>query len=86
MIKIVNTGGGQARKVPEVRPTRPEHIPVYDELVQLTHSLETYRNYARSVTLARAKNWQKTANVAWAKAVGIRRELNKMYVRWRRTR
>lgn len=87
MTKIVCVGGGQAKGVPEVRPTWPERIPALDDLLKLTLRVEACQDYAQVVECmsgSRSKNWRRIVNDSRVAANKVHRELNKACTKWRK--
>lgn len=87
VIKVICVGGGKAKSVPEVRPPRPERVPVFDDLLKLAQSVEDYRYYAEAVENLRSlksKNWRRIVNNSRVVANRVHRELDKAYLKWRK--
>ena len=87
MIKVICVGGGKAKSVPEVRPPRPERVPTFDDLVELTRLVGAYRDYAQAVECMdgfKLKNWRRIVNNSQVKANKLHQELDKGFKKWYR--
>lgn len=78
-MKILITGNVGSRHSVEIRPVKPMHIPDFNELYALANLHDAYIEYAEY-----AKSRQ-IANDAWATANSIKRHMDKLYKRWRRS-
>lgn len=84
-MKIIMVGNVGGRHPVENGIPKPMHIPDFSELEMLAMRLGAYRAYADTMAAGAAPFISRAAHNSAAEAVSIKRHMDKLYRRWRRS-